>query len=383
MMHIDVQTIIIMLIAGNLISLTLFILQSSTVRMPQGDKYYIAGRIIQTCAWVFIAFHGRFFYSLPYNAGSIILVAGFSAEAAALLSPAAAVSKWLTRFCLILTAAALLNIMNPAGLRTGTVTGLEALIFSVPFFVSGFILCIGWRDSSRIARMTGMVNLACSLILFGRGIVFLGTGDEFTVPYHVHITAVMVFFILLALNSISYILFTKELLEQALLVQSSIDYLTGVLNRRGFESNAQKYFSLASRISMPVSLLMMDIDNFNKINRRFGHAAGDLFLKEFASTVSRILRCYDLVCRYGGEEFIVLLPNTTPETGRQIAERIRSYVDKISLQGYSGLRCSVCIGISSAMPGDDKTIDKMYDEGEAALYRAKRSGRNKVCLASH
>ena len=383
MMHIDVQTVIFLIITWNLLSLLLFIMQVSESRMPAGDKYYIAGRIIQACAWIFIAFHGRFFYSLPYSAGGVLLVAGFAAESAALLSPAARVPKWLIRFCVILPVIALINILNPADFKSSIITGHEAMIFSVPFFISGFVLSIGWRDSSRISRMTGIINLLCSLFLFGRAIVFLGSGDDLTVPYYVHVAAVMVFFILLAISSISYILFTKELLEQSLVRETTTDYLTGVSNRRGFESDAEKYVSLASRISIPLSLLMIDIDNFNKINHRFGHAAGDLFLKEFASTVSRILRCYDLVCRYGGEEFVVLLPNTSGETGRLIAERIRSYADSISIQGFSGLRCSVSIGISSADSGDEKTIGKMYDESEAALYRAKKSGRNKVCLASH
>lgn len=165
--------------------------------------------------------------------------------------------------------------------------------------------------------------------------------------------------------------------------ETTTDYLTGVSNRRGFETDAEKYISLASRISIPLSMLMIEIDNFKRINHRFGHDAGDSFLKEFASTVSRILRCYDLVCRYGGEEFVVLLPNTTAEIGKQVAERIRSYADSITLQGYRGLRCTVSVGISSAVPGDEKTIGLMYDESEAALYRAKKSGRNKVCLAPH
>lgn len=383
MMHIDVQSVILILISWNLISLLMFIMQETGGRMPSGDRYYIAARVIQACGWAFISFHGRFLFSMPYGIGCVILTAGFTAETAALLSPSGPVTKRLVRFSIILPLIALLNIVNPADLTNSTITGIESVIFSIPFFISGFIICLNWRDSSRLGRMAGIVILVCSLFLFGRAIVILGSDDDLAIPYSVHVITMMVFFILLAVNSVSYILFTKELLEQSLVRETSTDYLTGVSNRRGFENDAQKYVSLATRISIPLTLLMIDIDNFKRINHRFGHAAGDLFLREFAETVTRILRCYDLVCRYGGEEFVVLLPNTSAETGRHVAERIRAHADTITVKGYTGLRCSVSVGISSAGTGDEKSILKMYDESEEALYRAKRSGRNRVCLSSH
>ncbi|NLV68020.1 MAG: GGDEF domain-containing protein [Spirochaetes bacterium] len=383
MINIDIQTIIIILFTGNLVALLLFIMQNNEGAMPSGDRFFITGRLFQAAGWMYIAFYEELFDFLPYGTGDILLVAGFACEAAALLSPAESVRKWLMRLCVILTVVALFNLLNPADFKNSYVTGIEAMIFAVPFFVSGFMLCLAWKDSSRLSRMTGIANLLCSLFLLGRSIIFLASGDSLSIPGYVHTMSFMVFFILLAISATSYILFTKEKLEQSLLRETTTDYLTGVSNRRGFESDAAKYVSLAARISIPLSLLMIDVDNFNKINHRFGHAAGDLFLKEFASTVSGILRCYDLVCRYGGEEFVVLLPNTTAEIGRLVAERIRSHADGITIPGFSGLRCSVSVGISIAESGDQKTISKMYDESEAALYRAKKSGRNKVCLAAH
>lgn len=182
MMHIDVHTIIIILIIGNLVSLFLFTVQGAESRLPASDKYYLAGRIMQSCAWALIAFSAGFPNSMPYRSGGVILVAGFAAEALAMLSPLIAVQAWLRRLILLLPLIALINILNPADLGSGTVTGLEAVIFAFPFFISGFILCTGWNDLSRQSRMTGILNLLCSLFLLARAIVFLGSGDELSVP---------------------------------------------------------------------------------------------------------------------------------------------------------------------------------------------------------
>ena len=378
MESIDIQTIILILFTGNIVSLAVFISQGKI--MP-GDWFYIWGRILQGAAWFFLGLHAGFFYFIPRHTEGVLLAAGFTAEAAALLYPGVSARGRLFRMCVIITALAIVNLLSPAFIGNSTVAGFKSIILSVPFFICGFILCLWWNSSFRVNRIMGIVNLASSIILLVRGGLFLISGDGLLIPFYVHVTAFMVFFLLLSINSVGYILSGKELAEQSLLKETSTDYLTGISNRRGFESEVQKYISLASRISMPMTLLMIDIDNFKKINRRFGHAAGDLFLREFAATVSRILRGYDLFGRYGGEEFVVLVPNTMPDMAKLVAERIRRYADEISIDGYSGLRCSVSIGISSAFSGDEKTIDLMYDESEAALYKAKKSGRNKVCVA--
>ena len=378
MENIDIQTIILILFTGNLVSLSLFIVRGKIV---PGDWFYIWGRILQAAAWFFIGLHAGFFYFIPSHAGGVLLTAGFAAESAALLYSEVSVPGRLFRLCVFITALAVVNLLASLFISGSSVAGIESIIFSVPFFICGFIFCLWWSSSSRVNRFMGILNLASSIILLTRGTLFILSGDELQIPFYVHAAAFMVFFLLLAINSAGYILSGKELVEQSLLKETSTDYLTGISNRRGFESEVQKYISLARRISMPITLLMIDIDNFKKINHRFGHAAGDLFLKEFADTVSRILRGYDLFCRYGGEEFVVLLPNTIPDMGRLVADRIRRYADEISINGYSGLRCSVSIGISSACNGDEKTIDLMYDESETALYKAKKSGRNKVCVA--
>ena len=129
--------------------------------------------------------------------------------------------------------------------------------------------------------------------------------------------------------------------------------------------------------------MMIDIDNFNRINRKYGHSAGDELLRHFAHAVRGMLRGYDLVSRYGGEVFVVLLPDTTPDIARSVAERIRTHTGSSGLNNALGFKYSVSIGVASVIPEKSLTVETMYNESEGALYRAKKNGKNRVCVSKH
>jgi len=164
--------------------------------------------------------------------------------------------------------------------------------------------------------------------------------------------------------------------EKVLLKQSIEDTLTGIYNRRYLENKLEEYVKLAQRHDRPLSLIMFDIDFFKHINDSFGHDVGDKVLKAIAKVVSENIRNTDIFSRYGGEEFIIIAPETTKEDAKILAEKLRSLIENLYLEDGIHITCS--FGVAALEKHDTKeTLLKRVDD---ALYEAKRTGRNKVVV---
>jgi diguanylate cyclase (GGDEF)-like protein/PAS domain S-box-containing protein len=159
--------------------------------------------------------------------------------------------------------------------------------------------------------------------------------------------------------------------------QAITDSLTGIYNRRGLFEIGEFEFLRARRINRPFSALMLDIDHFKRVNDRYGHATGDQALRQLAERCISSSRTVDLVGRYGGEEFVVLLPETPLESARIVAERLRQNVTREPIATDSGpLRITVSIGVAEAIDLD--TLNTLIERADSALYDAKEAGRNCV-----
>jgi two-component system chemotaxis response regulator CheY len=161
------------------------------------------------------------------------------------------------------------------------------------------------------------------------------------------------------------------------------DSLTGLLNRRAIMEHATAELARARREGQPLSLILLDVDHFKAINDRHGHLIGDEALKMVAATLSACKRVSDWAGRWGGEEFLLVLPRTTAESALAIAERLRAGVAAASLPLPDGgaLRLRISAGVCTIPPGADGLIDEYVREADAALYEAKRAGRDRTCLA--
>ena len=158
------------------------------------------------------------------------------------------------------------------------------------------------------------------------------------------------------------------------------DPLTGLHNRRYMSSQLEALVARAVRDGRPVSALLLDIDHFKKINDSFGHDAGDEVLREFAVRLASNVRAVDLPCRHGGEEFVVVMPETALEDAERIAERIRMHVAGAPFRVAGGkeiLTVTISIGVASTHGATD-TPELLLKRADEALYEAKASGRNKV-----
>ncbi len=150
-----------------------------------------------------------------------------------------------------------------------------------------------------------------------------------------------------------------------------VDHLTGLMNSRAFHESADLELMRARRGEYPLTLLYLDLDHFKKLNDRLGHVAGDAVLVTFARALQRGVRATDLVCRIGGDEFVVMLPNTSREQGERVASKIHELVSGDDQLAGHGIAVSIGAVTVDAPPS---TIDELVAVADAAMYEAKRAG---------
>ena len=159
-----------------------------------------------------------------------------------------------------------------------------------------------------------------------------------------------------------------------------LDGLTGIFNRRYFEMRIAEEIERARRFNSGLGVLMIDIDQFKRLNDEFGHLLGDEVLRQVSSILHQQVRKIDVVCRYGGEEFAILLSQTGPQHSLSVAEKLRRIVETWQ---FPGVPRPVTISAGSAnYPQHGTTRDELVKAADAGLYAAKQAGRNRVCLAS-
>lgn len=172
----------------------------------------------------------------------------------------------------------------------------------------------------------------------------------------------------------------RKLIEERLFALAHTDGLTGLLNRRAFDESLEREWKRASRDGSQVSLLLLDLDHFKAFNDRYGHPVGDECLRSVSAAVIGAVRATDVVSRYGGEEFAVVLPNTSAEGAVELAERIRSAIVALRLphdgrpDGADIVTAS--IGVATAAAG--RMPESLVHAADTAMYKAKDAGRNRV-----
>ncbi len=172
-------------------------------------------------------------------------------------------------------------------------------------------------------------------------------------------------------------------LQEELRVKASHDELTGVLNRRIVMELLDREIERAHRDAQPLAVGMVDIDHFKSVNDRFGHLVGDAVLAQAAAALSKSVRRSDLTGRYGGEEFLLVLPGCDVAAAAIVAERARLAVSKLACSTPKGSVCvTTSLGIAVSLPGAPLSRAALVDAADRALYRAKAGGRNRVEFAT-
>jgi diguanylate cyclase (GGDEF)-like protein len=172
-------------------------------------------------------------------------------------------------------------------------------------------------------------------------------------------------------------------LRETLRQQSVRDPLTGLYNRRFLEEALDRELARIERKNLPLALIMMDVDHFKSFNDTFGHEAGDAVLRDLGGILQRHVRGGDIACRYGGEEFTIVLPEADLEIGRQRAETLRDAARELRLvhDGKSLGAVTLSLGVA-CFPENGRRREHLLQAADAALYEAKNGGRNRVVLSA-
>lgn len=164
------------------------------------------------------------------------------------------------------------------------------------------------------------------------------------------------------------------------------DPVTGAYNKSHFLQRISEEFSFGFRQNLPLSILMLDIDFFKMINDKYGHLAGDKVLKEIAAVISRIIRSDDVFCRYGGEEFVIIMRNTDCQNAVNLAERIRRRIEETDIEYEDQkIKVTISIGVATSVDKNFKDYVQLISEADRYLYKSKGAGRNRVsasCLSN-
>lgn len=169
-------------------------------------------------------------------------------------------------------------------------------------------------------------------------------------------------------------------LVQMLAQRAQIDGLTGLWNRAYFDSRWAEEFARAGRHSRPVSLALLDIDHFKSVNDTYGHPAGDTVLQSFCKVMLRESRATDIVCRYGGEEFALIMPDTTSSDAAGVCERIRAAIAALVWSRHPERAVTVSAGVAGGIPIESSPPIQWVEAADEQLYAAKRAGRNRVVV---
>jgi diguanylate cyclase (GGDEF)-like protein len=263
-------------------------------------------------------------------------------------------------------------------------TGVNFLLLAIGFlFVereTGFVRVFhGSSIASMVARYLVPVAFLTPVVL---GAIFIRTRWNLGHPHLVMALSVVSDIVLLVVLIWLFAAMIQRVeTERALMQrQADTDKLTGIYNRRHFETSLELEIQRARRYRGPLALLMIDVDNFKLLNDRHGHLVGDRMLYRLARECESCLRTSDVFCRYGGDEFVIIAPETSAQAATTMSRRMRQNIDALGTDQSLG---ALGISIGIAVWDDNfKTNDDFIAAADSALYQAKSAGRNRECLYS-
>jgi len=255
----------------------------------------------------------------------------------------------------------------------------EILANGILLLTTLYLIYITQKNSTNKSGFYYYTSIGFTFLFFG---LFILTLNQLYV-YEASIVkvATRLFFVfgysLLAIGVTKWVKY-NELRHDELSLQANTDELTGILNRRSFTAFLNHEFNKSKKHSDPFSLIILDIDFFKRVNDNHGHLYGDEVLKNLAFLMNKSFRSGDKICRWGGEEFAILLPSTSLENAKTVAEKIRNLVEKQPFTYENTIiNYTISLGISESLT-TDRDVESVISRADNALYEAKNNNRNCV-----
>lgn len=389
LLRVDVRTVLLLMALGNMAAAGLLVFYGA-LRRNSPEGLFTLAKLLLGPGWLLLLLRGYVPDACSFGLGNGLLMAGFWLEASSIkvLDAQQAIPPGPAPrvFPLGVVAAAMLLgfvstwLLPQPNLRVAATSGFAAACFGL----SAFRLFFGASRPSPLRLSLGAGFVALSLATLGRMAVSL-TDDAFTL-FSPSLEQGLLFALLYTLmfaGTFGLVLVLKENTDRSLVRIATQDELTGAPNRRALLSNARVLAAKARREGQPLAALMLDIDRFKQVNDTFGHAVGDLVLRDLARLIRNGLRTYDAYGRYGGEEFVAVLPGLDLEAALRVAERIRASAEASTPTEDPRVRYTVSIGVALGAASDgptdeDERLLALLDRADQAMYEAKGLGRNRV-----
>lgn len=260
--------------------------------------------------------------------------------------------------------------------RILTMTSALTILFGACFWTVARQTGKGFAE-----HFTQYLFLSTTAITFSRFVAGLNQDESLTTDSDttlIHLLYMGTFSFSIVGLSLGFILMVNRALHMKLAEQAIRDHLTGTFRRDAFMERLEHEIEASTQLNRPLAVLMIDLDNFKAINDRYGHTVGDLVIKDFSAKITQVMRRNDCVGRYGGEEFIALLPYTEETDAQAIAERIRESAARIIRNDIPAY--TVSIGLARLNPTMNNA-PALIDAADRAMYMAKQAGKNRVEIA--
>ena len=384
MMSLDASTMVLVLALGNLALVALLTFFDHGPVRSRALAAWSLSRQIQGGAWLLLALGASNVVppAIAVPGGYALLLAGVAIEAGA--SWEASGREGWRRPTLLLGGLAILAflvcyLIDEDGLRSVAVS----LLLGAFYLSGGIALASRWKDSSLLQRFLALVTAVLALVVAARGlfVLLLPAGWGWMSSDMLGQLFVAALYLLMLANCFGMLLLARERAQRELARLELVDPLTDVPNRRGFFSALAPWMALARRPGLPTALVVLDLDQFKRVNDGYGHPAGDAVLRHVVELCKRQLRDSDMLGRLVGVEFAILLPRTTLAEAALVAERIRAAIEATPVKSERALiKMTASFGVTTIRP-EDSTVT-LFQRADEALVAAKQAGRNRVSQAA-
>ncbi|KFI05775.1 diguanylate cyclase [Massilia sp. BSC265] len=383
MTNLDATTMVLVLALGNLALCALLTFFDHGPARTAALSAWALSKQVQAGAWTLLGLGGAGVVpeALALPGGYALLFAGVAVEGGASWQEAGR-DGWRRPMLLVGGLAILVffvcYLIDEQGLRSVA----ASLLLGALYLNVAAALAAGWREASLLQRFLALATAVLALLVAARGlsVLLLPGGWRWLSSELLRQFSSAALYLLMLANAFGVLLLGRERAGRELARLEVVDPLTDVPNRRGFFNALAPWMALARRPGLPTALVVLDLDQFKRVNDGYGHPAGDAVLRHVVELCKRQLRDSDLVGRLVGVEFAILLPRTNLDEALLVAERIRAAIASSPVKSERAMiAMTASFGVTVIRP-EDSTVT-LFQRADDALRAAKEAGRNRVCQA--